>query len=237
MPVPRPVTSPRGRPVKRRDQAGRRRRVADAHVAGEQASWPPPTSSSATSMPTRSPASASSRVMAGPTRGRPCPRVPSGPHASSSAGRPSRPRCRRRPRCRPDSRASTLTAAPPARKFSTMAAVTSCGHGVTPWATHAVVAGEDRDHRLLGYGGGERRWMPGQRRPRPPRGRPRAPAGLVRLACRARAPPIAAASSGRIESMVVVAASAESSQRPLCRSGPPRANGRSATTLRTRFGP
>ena len=153
-------------------------------------------------MPTSTAATASSRVIAGPTvRSR---RAGAGPCVEQRSGAPGEGRghadvddhdvgadLRGR---------SALTTAPPARKFATIWAVTSCGHGVTPWActpwSPAKIATAAGD----GTGGGQSPASPASWTDESS-STPSEPAGLVSRACRSRAAAIAAASSGRTAAM------------------------------------
>ncbi len=95
---------------------------------------PKATSSAATAAPASRAARVSARVMAGPTARSPVPRRTLAcrrPGAgASSASTPTSTTVTDAP----TESASTLMAAPPPRKLATIWAVTSFGHGVTPWA-------------------------------------------------------------------------------------------------------
>ena len=58
--------------------------------------------------------------------------------------------------------ANALTTAPPARKLATIWAVTSCGHGVTPWACTPWSAANTATQAGSGSGGGQLPGQPGQ---------------------------------------------------------------------------
>ena len=112
--------------------------------------------------------------------------------------------------------ASTLTAAPPARKFSTIAVVTSCGHGVTPLATTPWSAAKTATTARSGTGGGQVRAIPASRTDRSS-STPSDPGGLVSDDCRARAASMAAASRGSTAATVWLI-SCSGVTGPLCRS-------------------
>src|SRR4051812_37116128 len=153
-------------------------------------SAPSSTSRSATPMPTSSACVASSGVIAGPTVRSRVPRRTGCDHRPSAAGRsvpssvamPTSTTTTRTPACR----ASALTAAPPARKFATIWAVTSCGHGVTPRAWTPWSAANTATAGAAGTGGGQVPVIPASRTETSSRA-PSAPRGLVRVSCRARA--------------------------------------------------
>ena len=63
----------------------------------------------------------------------------------------------------PACRASTLTAAPPARKFAIIEAVTSCGHGVTPCACTPWSPAKTATTGRASAAGGQVRWIPQSR--------------------------------------------------------------------------
>ena len=139
--------------------------VGDAHVAGDQA--------------------AVARRRPGPGRPRCRPRRRRRAWSRRHRrGRRSCRRCRRRPgaaagrgarssgvrhadvdhgdaRRRPAA-AKALTTAPPARKFATICAVTSCGQGVTPWACTPWSPAKTATAAGSGSGGGHARAMPGE---------------------------------------------------------------------------
>ena len=135
MPVPRPVTAAGARPVSAaiRAAAGVVLPMPISPVTRQRA--PSATSIAATSAPASSAAAAWSTVMAGPSVRSAVPAATlrsSSPGCSSrAAATPTSTTSTRAPCCR----ASTLMAAPPAQKLATICAVTSWGHGVTPWAT------------------------------------------------------------------------------------------------------
>src|SRR5258705_10881776 len=75
-----------------------------------------------------------------------------------------------------------FTAARPAAKVVTMAAVISCGHGVTPLATTPWSPAKTATAAGSGIGGGQAPAAPGPRGPPPPA----PPRGPGRIATRAR---------------------------------------------------
>ena len=93
----------------------------------------------------------------------------------------------------PTSRASTLTAAPPRRKFSTICAVTDLRIRAHALGDDAVIGGEREDHRLRRRAGRGPSARPGATASSS--SRPRLPGGLVR-ASRWRWAAAAAAASG-----------------------------------------
>ena len=97
----------------------------------------------------------------------------------------------------PTCRASTLTAAPPARKFAIIEAVTSCGQGVTPCACTPWSPAKTATTGRVSAAGGQVRWIPQSRTDASSRA-PSDPAGLVSWAWRSRASVIASSSSGSI---------------------------------------
>ena len=122
---------PAGPSVPRPGRGGRR--VGDAHVAGDQAA--PPGGPGGRRPPRRRRAPAGPRRPSSPVRG-------SGPwwrHApcakrSGTSGNADATPTSTTTTSAPACRARTLMAAPPARKLPIICAVTSCGHGETPWA-------------------------------------------------------------------------------------------------------
>ena len=196
MPVPRPVTRAGGVPV---NQAIR---AADAVVLPipmspvTSRSAPSSISVFATSAPTSSAALASLTDIAGPWAKS---SVPGRTLRSSNTGfdvsgeaTPTSITTRRAPCWR----ARTLIAAPPAQKFATICAVTSCGHGVTPERTTPWSAANTATAGCSGTGGGTRPAMPASCTPRSSM-RPSEPAGLINRSCSMRAPARAAMSGGR----------------------------------------
>ena len=137
---------------------GRRRGVADAHVARDEGAAPRRRRArSATSAPTSSASVASVarhgravRQVGGARRTLPA-QQPGGAGAGRAASRSPATPTSTTVTVAPTWRASTLMAAPPATKLATICPVTSWGHGVTPRVDDAVVAGEHR------HGGGMRR--------------------------------------------------------------------------------
>src|SRR6201987_270809 len=93
--------------------------------------------------------------------------------------------------------ANALTTAPPARKLATIWAVTSCGHGVTPWACTPWSAAKTATQAGSGSGGGQLPARPASRTDTSSRA-PSEPRGLVIRSCRSRAAAIALASGGTI---------------------------------------
>ena len=202
MPVPRPVTSPTERPVMAAMSA------ADGVVLPmpispvTRQSAPSATSCSAIKAPTSSAASASAVLMAGSVVRLPVPertlaeRKPAtatagAAPAAAAAEPPTPPAAASRPGIgvatptsttmtrAPTSRAMTLMAAPPARKFATICAVTACGHGVTPSLSTPWSPAKTATTGRTGTGGGQAPAMADKISPRDSR-RPRDPAGLVR---------------------------------------------------------
>ena len=101
----------------------------------------------------------------------------------------------------PTCRAKALTTAPPARKFATICAVTSCGHGVTPWACTPWSPAKIATAAGWGNGGGHDPAMPARATARSST-RPSAPRGLVMRSNRSRAAARASALTGRTAATV-----------------------------------
>ena len=112
-------------------------------------------------MPTSTARRACSRVIAGPAV---MSAVPSATRRGEQPGlrveRRARPRRRPRTTSAPTWRANAFTTAPPARKFATICAVTSCGHGVTPWACTPWSPAKTATAAGSGSGGGHAPAMP-----------------------------------------------------------------------------
>src|SRR5207247_1588490 len=91
-------------------------------------------------------------------------------------------------------------AAPPATKFATICAVTSCGHGVTPWAVTPWSAANTATAAGAGTGGGDTPAIPASWIPTVS-SRPSEPRGLVnRSWCAAAARPAAGGPVGELGS-------------------------------------
>ena len=102
----------------------------------------------------------------------------------------------------PTWRANAFTTAPPARKFATIWAVTSCGHGLTPWACTPWSPANTATAAGSGSGGGHTPASPDRRTESGSRS-PSEPAGLVSRDCSSRATAMAGSSAGRIAATVV----------------------------------
>ena len=109
--------------------------------------------------------------------------------------------------------AIALTTAVDARKFATIWAVTSCGHGVTPWACTPWSPANTATAAGSGSGGGHSPAIPASRTDRSSRN-PSEPGGLVSWAWRSRAAPAAAASGGRMAPTVSASRLAGSAPAP-----------------------
>ena len=97
--------------------------------------------------------------------------------------------------------AIAFTTAPEARKLVTIWAVTSCGHGVTPWACTPWSPANTATTAGSGSGGGHSRASPASCTDTCS-STPSEPLGLVSASCRSRACATASASSGPIAAMV-----------------------------------
>src|SRR5215217_3862665 len=198
IPVPRPVVSVGGLPVKAemRQAAGV---VLPMPISPATSRSTPPLSisSSATPAPAITARAASSRLMAGP-------RLRSSVECRTFAARKSG--------CPPNSPAtptsSTLTLAPtvlamaftaalPSQKFPTIAAVTSWGQGETPRPSTPWSPAQTRTAGFSGTGGGHSPAIPAIRTPRSSN-RPRLPGGLASPRCLSRAFRMVASSTGGI---------------------------------------
>ncbi len=197
MPVPRPVTSAGSAPV------NTEMRAADAVVFAmpispvSRALLPAATRSRAVSMPTSMACLASSRVIAGPAVMSDVPaRILRG-SSPGVAGRSAETPTSTTQTSAPTWAAKALHTAPPPRKFATIWAVTSCGHGVTPWACTPWSPAKIATAAGSGIGGGHCRDNPDSWAEMIS-SMPSAPAGLVMRFWRSQASPSALASSGRI---------------------------------------
>ena len=106
--------------------------------------------------------------------------------------------------------ANALITAPPARKLATIWAVTSCGHGLTPWACTPWSAANTATQAGSGSGGGQLPARPA-RRTDTSSSSPSEPRGLVIRSCRSRAAAIASASGGAIAASTSASGSTGSS--------------------------
>src|ERR1700749_5028756 len=106
--------------------------------------------------------------------------------------------------------ANALTTAPPARKLATIWAVTSCGHGVTPWACTPWSPANTATQAGSGSGGGQLPASPASRTDTSSSA-PSDPRGLVIRSCRSRAAAIASASGGTIAASTSASGSTGSS--------------------------
>ena len=102
----------------------------------------------------------------------------------------------------PTSAANAFTTAPPARKLATICAVTSCGHGVTPWACTPWSAAKTATVAGVGRGAGQLPAIPASCAATSSR-TPSEPGGLVIRSSRSRAARSAAASRGVTAAIVV----------------------------------
>ena len=201
IPVPRPVATAGSAPVKAQISAAAGVVFAMPMSPVTRQRCPAPTSSPATSMPTSTARRASSRLIAGPAVMSAVPaatrRCRRSGCASSGVRTPTSTTVTLAPTCR----AKALTTAPPARKFATICAVTSCGHGVTPWACTPWSPANTATAAGWGSGGGHDPAMPASATARSST-RPSAPRGLVMRSSRSRAAARASALTGRMAATV-----------------------------------
>ncbi len=201
MPVPRPVTSSGSAPVNTAIRA------ADAVVFAMPMSpvsrqeLPAATRSRAVSMPTSTARRASSRVMAGPAVMSAVPGLILRGSSPGAAGRSAATPTSTTQTSAPACAAIALTTAPEARKLATICAVTSCGHGVTPWACTPWSPANTATTAGSGSGGGHSPASPASCTDTCS-STPREPLGLVSASCRSRACATASASSGLIAATV-----------------------------------
>ncbi len=179
MPVPRPVVSAGGRPVKAETRQAAGVVLAMPMSPVTRRSTPPlPTSSSATPAPAITARAASSRLMAGPALRS---SVPGRTFAARKSG------CRSSSAATPTSSTLTLAptvlamafaAAPPSQKFFTIAAVTDRGQGETPRSRTPWSPAQITTAGPSGTGGGHSPAIPASRAPSPS-SLPRLPGGFA----------------------------------------------------------
>src|SRR5579875_873643 len=195
MPVPRPVTSAAGRPVRAATRAAAGVVLPMPMSPVNRHCAPSAARSAATWAPTSSALRASPSDMAGSRAMLPVPRRTFACRRPGAAGRsPATPTSTTRTRA-PTWRARTFTAAPPAQKLATICAVTSAGHGDTPSANTPWSPANTATAAGSGTGGGHRRAMAASRMPADSR-RPSDPEGFVRRSWRAAAAAAAVSSGG-----------------------------------------